>query len=123
MAHPIYAAVGPTPSAAAAAVGLNVLFGVNSLGGLSLPTHDASGTPGAATINLPSGKVAIAASASSVVVTNSLVTSSSTVLCVLETVDGTLTTLRSVVPTTGSFTINGNASATGNVKIGFLVLN
>jgi hypothetical protein len=54
---------------------------------------DTSGTPGAATIHAVRGRVAIAVGASSVVVTNNLVTASSTVLVSLESVNGGLTTL------------------------------
>jgi hypothetical protein len=84
---------------------------------------DSSATPGAATINKPSGQVAIAAGASSVVVTNNTVTTTSVVLCVLQTADATLNDLRTVIPAAGSFTITGNANATAAVKVGFIVFN
>lgn len=92
-------------------------------GALALDTTDASGTPGAATINKASGKVSIAIGASSVVVTNNLVTAASTVLAVLQFVDATATTILSVVPAAGSFTINVNANATLATKVAFLVIN
>lgn len=91
--------------------------------GITLSATNASGTPGAATINKPEGQVAIAAGAASVVVTNSLVAATSVVLCSLQTVDGTLTTLLTVVPGAGSFTIAGNANATAATKVGFVVFN
>lgn len=92
-------------------------------GAITADTTDASDTPGAATINKPSGKVAIAIGASSVVVTNSLVTAASTVLAVLQFVDATATQILSVVPGSGSFTITANANATAATKIAFLVIN
>lgn len=97
--------------------------GISVTGALSLDATDASGTPGAATINKPAGKVAIAIGASSVVVTNSLVTSASIVLAVLQFADATANTIRSVVPGTGSFTINVNAAATAATKVAFVVIN
>lgn len=92
-------------------------------GSLSLDATDASGTPGAATINKLAGKVAVAIGASSVTVTNSLVTTSSIVLASLQFVDATLTQILSVVPGSGSFTITGNANATDATKIAFVVIN
>lgn len=92
-------------------------------GAITADTTDSSGTPGAATINKPSGKVAIAIGQSSVVVTNSLVTAASTVIATLQFVDATLTQILSVVPGSGSFTITGNATATASTKIAFLVVN
>lgn len=82
-------------------------------GGIS----DSTGSPGAATQNTRRGRVAIAAAAASVVVTNSLVTSSSVITATLQTVDGTLTQLLTVVPGSGSFTITGNAAATAATNV------
>lgn len=92
-------------------------------GAITADTTDSSGTPGAATINKPSGKVAIPIGESSVVVTNSLVTAASTVLAVLQFVDATATQILSVVPGSGSFTITANANATAATKVAFLVVN
>lgn len=92
-------------------------------GALTADTTDSSGTPGAATINKPSGKVAVAIGQSSVTVTNSLVTAASTVIATLQFVDATFTQILSVVPGSGSFVITGNATATAATKIAFLVLN
>lgn len=78
---------------------------------------------GAANQTTPAGAVLIAAGASSIVVTNSLVNANSIVLAVLQGVDATLTTLLNVVPTAGSFTIRGNANATGNLKVAYLIIN
>lgn len=81
-----------------------------------------SGTTGAQTINKSAGSVNVAAAASSLVVTNSLVTANSIVMCNVATND---TTLKSVqcVPTSGSFTIFGNAAATAESRVNFWVLN
>lgn len=95
----------------------------NASGRLTFDATDASGTPGAATINKPSGQVAIAAGASSVVVTNSLVTATSVVWAVVQATDATLLRVDRVVPAAGSFTVIGNANATGNTKVGFVVFN
>jgi hypothetical protein len=92
-------------------------------GTYSMDGTDASGTPGAATINQPVGQVAVAASASSVVVTNSLVTAASIVLPTLQFVDATCTQILSCVPAAGSFTITMNAACTANTKVGFLLHN
>ena len=86
--------------------------------------QDATGTPGAATMNVTSGRAAIAGTASSVVITNSFVTATSVVSVTYEgaTLDATMTSLR-VVAGAGSFTVYGNAAATGTVKFSFLVTN
>lgn len=97
--------------------------GISVTGALALDTTDASGTPGAATINKPSGKVSIASGASSVVVTNNLVTAASSVFAVLQFVDATATQILSVVPGSGSFTIRVNANATLATKVAFFVVN
>lgn len=129
--HPISVALGATPAEAAAALATSVLgtsagvpvISATSSAGLTVRSSDSSGSPGAVTINRPSGKCAIALGASSVVVTNSLVTASSTVLAVLQTTDAALLYIKSVVPGSGSFTITGNATATAAVTVAFLVIN
>ena|SRR5271166_3764799 len=91
-----------------------------------LPTKlvDNSGTTGANTANSLQGRCAIAASGSSVVVTNSLCTATSVVLAVLQTHgDATAFNVAQVVPAAGSFTIYLNAAATGTCKIGWHVLS
>lgn len=82
-------------------------------GGIS----DSTGSPGAATQNTRRGRVAIAIGSASVVVTNSLVTTSSVITATLQTVDATLTQLLTVVPGSGSFTITGNATATAATNV------
>lgn len=129
--HPIFVALGSTPAAAAAALYTNYLTTPSGVpvvvitadAGLEIRSTDLSGTPGAATINNPAGKVAIALGAASVVVTNSLVTANSCILATLNTTDATLLYIKSVVPGSGSFTITGNAVATADVKVSFLVFN
>lgn len=86
---------------------------------------DISGTPGAGTVNTNRGKAAIAAAAASVVITSPQTTANSTVIAFLNgaAADATLTSILRVTCAAGSFTITGNAGATGAVNIGFIVLN
>jgi len=86
------------------------------------PTITAGGTTGDRTINELAGTVNIAAAGTTVTVTNSLVTANSLVFCTLRTND-TTATVKNVVPTAGSFTINLGAAATGEISIGFFVVN
>lgn len=83
---------------------------------------DISGTPGAGTSSGTRGRAAFAAAASSVVITSTLVTAASTVLVQLATNDTTLKSV-SVIPGAGSFTVTGNAAATGTTVFDFLVIN
>ena len=85
-------------------------------------TMTASGTNGAQTINKSAGSVNFAAAASSVVVTNSLVSATSIVIA---TVQGNDATMKSVTISkgSGSFTINANAAATGATEVDWIVLN
>lgn len=85
-------------------------------------TNTAGGTTGNQTINKPSGSVNMAAGASTLTVTNSLVATTSVVLAVVQTADATAL-LKNVVPGSGSFVINLNANATAETKIGFVVFN
>lgn len=98
-------------------------FKINGDTSIQLPsTVTAGGTTGAQTINKASGTVNFAAAATSLVVTNSLVTANSIVLCVVRTNDATAT-IKNVVPTSGSFTITLNAAATAETSVGFVVFN
>lgn len=97
--------------------------GVVKTSDLRMNYTDSSSTPGNVTNNSPSGRAAFAAAASTVVVTSSLVTANSIVQCALETADGTLTQLLRVTPAAGSFTVVGNAAATGTPKFTFQVIN
>ncbi len=85
-------------------------------------TNTAGGTTGNQTINKPSGTVNIAATGTTVTVTNSLCTTSSIVFAVIRTNDSTAT-IKNVVPGSGSFVINLTAAATAETSIGFLVIN
>lgn len=85
-------------------------------------TNTAGGTTGAQTIDKPSGSVNFAAGATTLVVTNNLVTTASKVFPVVETDDATAT-IKNVVCSTGSFTIKLTAAATAETKVGFFVVN
>lgn len=74
---------------------------------------DSTGTPGNVTNNSPRGRVAFAAGASTVVVTNSTVTANSMIKVTLRTADGALTSVLRALPATGLFTITANAASTG----------
>lgn len=85
---------------------------------------DSSGTPGNVTNNSPRGRVAFAAAATTVVVTNSLVTASSMVKVQLRSGDGSLSVVTTCLTAAGSFTITGNAATTGTAaQADFLVIN
>lgn len=96
---------------------------IKANGGIVVPaTNTAGGTTGNQTINKTSGTVNIAAAGTTVTVTNSLVTTSSIVLCVIRTNDSTAT-LKNVVPGSGSFVITLTAGATAETSVGFVVIN
>jgi hypothetical protein len=102
--------------------GSTELFFVDKDGALGFDkTVPNPGTTGAITINKPAGGVRLAAGQSSVVVTNSLVTTSTHILATVATNDSTLKSVN-VVPATGSFTVTGNAAATGEVLIRWVII-
>ena len=104
-------------------VGTTSLLNVSKNGKITLDsTYTAGGTTGDQTINKPSGSVNFAAAATSLTVTNSLVTTSSIITCVVMTNDSTAY-IKNVVPGSGSFTINLGAAATAETKVGFIVYN
>ena len=80
------------------------------------------GTTGAQTINKTIGTVNFAAAASSLVVTNSLVTANSIILCTIGTADATMKSVVAVAAA-GSFTITANAAATAETRVNFAVFN
>lgn len=86
-------------------------------------TITAAGTTGAQTINKPAGTVNFAAAATSLVVTNSQVTTSSIITSVMRTADTTCTFIKSIVPAAGSFTITVNAGCNAETSVGFIVWN
>ncbi|MES1989224.1 MAG: hypothetical protein V4440_14565 [Pseudomonadota bacterium] len=81
-------------------------------------------TVGAYTTNAYSGTAGIAAGASSVVITNALVTANSKVWAVVAqaAADGTLLRVERVVAAAGSFTIYGTANATATTIIDWSIL-
>jgi hypothetical protein len=85
-------------------------------------TNTAPGTTGNQTINKPTGSVNIAASGTTVTVTNSYCTASSIVYAVIRNDDATAS-IKNVVPSSGSFTINLSAAATAEISIGFIIFN
>jgi len=91
--------------------------------GLTLDkTITAAATTGAQTINKPAGSVNFAASATSLVVTNSTVTTSSVIICTVGTNDTTMKSVQAVAAA-GSFTLHANAAATAETRVNFLVIN
>jgi len=97
-------------------IGLFSLIGINH--------GDLSGTPGNATMSTPKGRNAIAAGSNNIVITNAVCTATSTVFAVINqaSADATLTQIVRVVPAAGSFTIYGNANATANTVVDWLIL-
>lgn len=100
----------------------NSRFCIDKDGVVSFPSKcDSSGTPGAATCAQAAGQAAIAASASSVTITNSIVTTTSIIHATLQAQDTTCVAVKSVVPGSGTFTINTAATCTGNTKVGWSI--
>jgi len=97
-----------------------VVASVRGSGRIDQSGTDSSGTPGAAIINKPKGISAIAAGASSVVITNSLVTAASHITITPYSRDATCKELK-VTPAAGSFTVDGSANATAAVKFSWEV--
>lgn len=87
-----------------------------------LNTVTTGGTTGAQTINKPSGTVNFAALATSLVVTNSLVSTSSIIIATVRTDDSAMKSV-SAVPTSGSFTLFADVAANAETSVGFLVIN
>lgn len=117
-------AVFPAVNAATLSAGFANQFSVGINGKINFDyTNTPVTTTGAQTINKPSGSVNLAAGATSLIVTNSLVSATSHVFVTVETTDANNFHLR-VVPNNGFFTIAvvGTAPA-GVTKVGFLVIN
>lgn len=110
--------------------GSGIGVGVGSPGGVNNfygdqrfdKTITAGGTTGAQTINKTAGSVNFAAAATSLVVTNNLVSTSSVILCTVGTNDSTMKSVACVAGA-GSFTMNANAAATAETRVNFLVIN
>jgi hypothetical protein len=85
-------------------------------------TVTAAGTTGAQTIDKTTGTVNFAAGASSLVVTNSLVTANSIIIATVGSNDTAMKSV-AVVAGAGSFTIYANAAATAETRVNFLITN
>lgn len=85
-------------------------------------TMTAGGTTGAQTINKNSGSVNFAAAATSLVVTNSRVTTGSNIQCTIGTNDSTMTSVQCVAGS-GSFTIYPNVAPTAETRVNFFITN
>lgn len=84
-------------------------------------TITGAGTTGAQTINKLSGTCRFAAAATSLVITNSICTTSHRVLATVVTNDTTLKSV-SAVPSTGAFTLNANAAATAETEVFWMLV-
>lgn len=93
--------------------------------GLATTSAVASTTTGNVTANVLTGICAIAAGASSIVITNELVNAASHITAYVSqaTADGTLLRVERVVAAAGSFTIYGTANATATTLIAWKVEN
>jgi len=85
-------------------------------------TITAGGTTGAQTINKTCGSVNFAASATSLVVTNNRVTTSSVIVATVATNDTTMKSVQAVAAS-GSFTLYANAAATAETRVNWIVIN
>lgn len=94
------------------AVSVGSGFGVSFAG-----KCDSTASAGDATCNQGAGRAAIAASSATITITNSLVSSTSLVVANLQANDGTCTSIKHVVPGSGSFVITTNAACTGNTNV------
>lgn len=92
--------------------------------GLASTAAATATTTGATTSGQVSGVVAIAAGASSVVVTNPLVDAGTMIVAVVNqaTADGTLLRVERIVAAAGSFTIYGTANATATTLIKWAII-
>ena len=95
-------------------------------GGGSIVSVAASAAPtiGPLSVNLPAGRVAVAAAAASVVVTNPMVDVNSKIFAVVNQAAADTTFLRvdRIVPGAGFFTIFGTAAATATTVIDWSIL-
>lgn len=85
-------------------------------------TITAGGTTGAQVINKPNGSVNFAIAATSLVVTNSIVSATSLINATAQANDATCY-VKNVVAGVGSFTINMTAACTAETKVAFWVTN
>lgn len=103
---------------------LEATAGINLSGGdiQADKTITAGGTTGAQTINKNAGSVNFAASAGSLVVTDSRVSTSSVIIATVATNDTTMKSV-AVVAAAGSFTIYPNAAPTAETRVNFFIVN
>jgi hypothetical protein len=85
-------------------------------------TITAPATTGAQTIDKATGSVNFAAAATSLVVTNSLVTTDSIIICTVRTNDSTMMSVQAVGGS-GSFTLYPNAAPTAETRVDFFIIN
>lgn len=90
---------------------------------LNMNSTDSSGTPGNVTNNSPIGRAAFAAAGTTVVITSSIVVATSQIFVQVMGSDATLTSARVTSVGAGTFTVTGNAAATGATTFSFLVIN
>jgi len=110
--------IAPTLTAAADFRAIEITEGTINVS----KTITTAGTTGAQTINKIAGQVNFAAAATTLVVTNSLVTVNSIVMVQVLGTDLTFTSAR-VTKAAGSFTITANAAATAETAVSFFVIN
>jgi hypothetical protein len=98
--------------------------GVNPGVPIAQQSTDISGTPGSGVMNTPSGRFAFPAGqgAAGLTFNCSLCLATSKINIQVETHDGTLTSC-SVQPSNGSFTVFGNANATGITVCNFTLVS
>lgn len=92
-------------------------------GKLTLQASDSSASPGAATIDKPAGISAVAAGASTVVITNATVTTSSIITTNIQFVDAVCKSVVAAIPSAGSFAVTMVGVCTSNTKFGWTVTN
>lgn len=96
---------------------------LGATGSLALErTNTAGGTTGDRTINLMAGSVNFAGAATSLTVTNSLVSATSNIFVMIQTND-TTAVIKNVVPGAGSFVINMGTAPTAETRVAFWVTN
>lgn len=101
----------------------NILAGQLKLsGGVRFGYENKTSTPGSVTLNQITGRVTIPAGQSFINVTNSACFGTSIILLTLLNADTTLTRIVPVA-SDGAFTLSGNAAATANVTVAFVIVN
>lgn len=86
-------------------------------------TDVSAGTTTPVTINKAAGRIKMAVGTSVFVVNSTLCFANSLIFLQIETADATLTRVALTSKAAGTFTITGNANATGAVIVQFLIVN